>query len=75
MTTVTTNTIVAQSVSYGKTFPGNPTVTLTANSGSANVMDGIMLGSTGAGTTSFTLNVAKTNNGAIGINWVAVWEG
>jgi hypothetical protein len=74
MSTVTSNTIVQTVVSFGKTFPGVPTIQLTANSGSANTMKGIMMGSTGASTTGFTLSVAKEITGDVGILWVAMWH-
>lgn len=63
------NTVMTKAVSFGKTFPTPPIVTLTVVSTTPQQITG--LGVSAVTTTGFNLHVVRTTTTTTGINWLA----
>ncbi|USK72611.1 hypothetical protein [Peribacillus asahii] len=74
ITPTAANEPTSASISFGKTFPSNPTVMVTPNT----TVPGKTVtgwGMSGVSETGCTLWVTRTNTSATSLHWVAIWEG
>ena len=61
-------------VNFGRTFPSDPAVQITANTTVPGTTV-LGIGTSAIDTTGFTVNCTRSNKSSTAIYWIAIWEG